>query len=253
MPPRRPARPTPPDVDTLRAAVDRGQIVRVGIAPSGQFPDGVTGRVRRIGDPAVDGDEFIFVEVPLGGAKDVLPFAATDLIASPRRPSSAQTKVPAPGAAAVDAPGAARPDALFPDPPPGAPRPGAQPPSAQPPGPPPSATAGPLARTARSAGTASRARRGAVTITISTSGDESAVWRIEAKIGAKAAVRPTVIPPSRVWDIVFSLGDPKLSSLVKSLLDDHRRSTQSRADALAAELAALQDELKSFPDNADTG
>ena len=86
-----------------------------------------------------------------------------------------------------------------------------------------------------------------MTITISTAGDESAAWRIEAKIGAKAAVRPTVIPPSRVWELVQSLGEPKLTELVQSLLDDHRRTTQARADALAAQLSALQAELNSFP------
>ena len=89
MPPRRPPRPTPPDVDLLRTALGQGKLVRVGIAPSGQFPDGVTGRVRRIGDPAVDGDEFIFVEVPIGGAKDVLPFAPNDLIGTPARKPAA--------------------------------------------------------------------------------------------------------------------------------------------------------------------
>ena len=87
-----------------------------------------------------------------------------------------------------------------------------------------------------------------MSITISTAGDESASWRIEAKIGAKVAVRPTSIPPSRVWEIVQSLAEPKLTALVQTLLDDHRRSTQARADALAAELSVLQAELKSFPE-----
>ena len=45
-----------------------------------------------------------------------------------------------------------------------------------------------------------------------------------------------------------SLEEPRLTSLVESLLDDHRRSTQARADALAAELSTLQLELMSFPD-----
>lgn len=86
-----------------------------------------------------------------------------------------------------------------------------------------------------------------MTITISTAGDESAAWRIDARIGAKVAVRPTVVPPSRVWEIVQSLGEPKLTELVQTLLDDHRRSTQARADVLAAELSTLQAELNSFP------
>ncbi len=99
MPPRRPTRPTPPDVDDLRAALGQGKLVRVGIAPSDQFPDGLTGRVRRIGDPAVDGDEFIFVEVPIGGAKDVLPFAAADLTGPPARKRTAASSNPGSGTA----------------------------------------------------------------------------------------------------------------------------------------------------------
>ncbi len=86
-----------------------------------------------------------------------------------------------------------------------------------------------------------------MSIVISTTGDESASWRIEAKIGARVAVRPTSIPPTRVWEIVQSLGEPKLTSLVQNLLEDHRRSTQAKADALAAQLSALEAELRTFP------
>jgi len=86
-----------------------------------------------------------------------------------------------------------------------------------------------------------------VTITISTAGDENALWQIEAKIGARTAVKPTVIAPSRVWEIVQSLGETKLTELVQALLGDHRRTTQARADALAAELSVLHLELSSFP------
>ncbi len=268
MPPRRPPRPTPPDVDVLRTALGQGKLVRVGIAPSGQFPDGVTGRVRRIGEPAVDGDEFIFVEVPVGGAKDVLPFAPNDLIGAPLRkradPAPARTqpaRIPSAGSTPAGAPLAAQPSAarssvaqatvaqpaapLRPAPQ----RPGAEPSAAQPvsalSGSPRAST---VSRPAHKAPAAGRGKRAPVSITISTTGDESASWRIEARIGAKIAVRPTSIPPTRVWDIVQSLGEPKLTTLVQSLLDDHRRSTQARADALGAELSALQAELKSFPE-----
>lgn len=257
MPPRRPPRPVPPDVDILRAGLDQGKLVRVGIAPSGQFPDGVTGRVRRIGDPAVDGDEFIFVEVPVGGAKDVLPFAPNDLVGAPARRRAATptaTGSAAPSARPMSKPAAApvasaaatspplfdtpRSRSAVPEPSPAAAR-AVQPTSALP------------AHPARAGGKAvatGRGKRAPVSITISTSGDESASWRIEARIGAKTAVRPTSIPPTRVWEIVQSLGEPKLTALVQSLLDDHRRSTQARAAALAAELSALQAELESFPE-----
>jgi hypothetical protein len=264
MPPRRPIRPVPPDIDALRSALARGKIVRVGIAPSGQFPDGVTGRVRSIGNPATDGDEYVMVEVPVGGSKDVLPFAPGDLLGAPvGRPPAATTKgTPArrsPGSPASTTGGSGdrsspgrdngEPDTseeqLFPVP---APPAGAVAALASAANAPTSPDAGETVRPAnkKSTGTA-RGKRPPVTITISTTGDESAVWRLDVRIGARAAVRPTVVPPSRVWDIVDSLGDEKASSVVKSLLDDHRRATQARADALSAQLSLLQEELRLFP------
>jgi hypothetical protein len=281
MPPRRPSRPTSPDVDALRAALGQGKIVRVGIAPSGQFPDGVTGRVRRIGDPAIDGDEFLFVEVPVGGTKDVLPFATKDLTSAPARRSAGHTSSPLRQATVGLSPGTGqlrpatggrpatpvRPAAsvstarLLPSTatattatPPlvaaGATNPSVD--NADTASPPPTTT--PTAKrtgqaTARSTPLGGRGKRAPVTITISTVGDEAAAWRIDARIGARAAVRSTVIPPSRVWEIVQSLGEPKLTEVVQTLLEDHRRSTQARADALAAELSDLQAELNSFPTN----
>ncbi len=251
MPPRRPARPAPPDIDQLRRALAGGKIVRVGIAPSAQFPEGVTGRVRSIGDPATDGDEYLQVEVPVNGAKDVLPFAPADLLGAPMRRSApgvgpgptnrpARSR-PGSGEPAVDSPE----EELFPAP---ARAVASLVSAAKAPTAMPSSPEGDPARPAAKRSTGSpRAKRPPVTITISTSGDETVTWRIEARIGAKVAVRPTPVPPSRVWEIVESLGEPKLSALVQSLLEDHRRSTQARADQLAFELAALQTELESFP------
>ena len=260
MPPRRPVRPAPLDIDALRTALDRGKIVRVGIAASGQFPDGVTGRVRSIGDPATDGEEFVLVEVPVGGSKDVLPFAPADLLRAPvgRPPGSARTgtstgrplRGQVPRTAGTADPDGAQPgtsdqdtseEQLFPVP--------ARPVASL------VSTANAPTSSARNASKtpatrktgAPRGKRPPVTITIATAGDESAVWRLDVRIGARTAVRPTVVPPSRVWEIVESLGDEKASGVVKSLLDDHRRATQARADALSAQLSLLQDELRLFP------
>lgn len=69
----------PLDLESARAALAADKLVRVGIVPTGYFPDGGSGRLRAVGDPAVDGEEFIKVEVNIGGAKDVLPFAPSDL------------------------------------------------------------------------------------------------------------------------------------------------------------------------------
>lgn len=70
---------TPLDLDALRTAVSAGRRVRVGVLPTGQFPAGTAGRVRAVGAPDTDGPEFIQVELTVGGAKDVVPFAPTDL------------------------------------------------------------------------------------------------------------------------------------------------------------------------------
>lgn len=109
----------PLDLDALRAAISAGRQVRVGVLPTGQFPDGTAGRVRTVGTPDVDGPEFIQVELMVGGAKDVVPFAPTDLsplrrgqsapepvvgAATPRRPRRAGAE----GAATAGGSAAAR-------------------------------------------------------------------------------------------------------------------------------------------------
>ena len=107
MPPRRrTAAPIPVDVDELRRKLADGKIVRVGLSRSAQFPDGGTGRVRHIGDPSVDGEEFIQVEVSLNGTRDVLPFTPGDLTpatrtapaAAPSPTRASSGKAPAPRA-----------------------------------------------------------------------------------------------------------------------------------------------------------
>jgi hypothetical protein len=97
MPPRRRTPiPTPIDVDAVRRKLAEGKIVRVGISRSAQFPDGGIGRVRRIGDPTVDGEEYIQVELTLNGTKDTLPFTPADLTPATRatNPAAAPAVTP---------------------------------------------------------------------------------------------------------------------------------------------------------------
>ena len=97
MPPRRRApTPTPIDVDAVRRKLAEGKIVRVGISRSAQFPDGGIGRVRRVGDPTVDGEEYIQVELTLNGTKDTLPFTPADLTPATRatNPAAAPAVTP---------------------------------------------------------------------------------------------------------------------------------------------------------------
>ncbi|MTD13146.1 hypothetical protein GIS00_04195 [Nakamurella sp. YIM 132087] len=251
MPARR-AQPVPLDVEELRRRLDDGKTVRVGVSPSAQFPAGAVGRVRRIGDPASDGDEFVMVEVGSGATKDVLPFAPSDLSAPPargvptapdsaagsgatttsagdaepaRRPLPRSTATaPAPAPTAVDAPAPAT-DGAAPETPAGRPAP------------------------ARPRTGATKGRRAPVTITVATGPDENGSWRIEAKVGARTVVRPTPVSPARVWEIVRTLDNEPLTQAVQTHLEDHRRAAQQRADELAAQLAAVRSELASLPDS----
>lgn len=321
MPPRRRSAVPPIDVEDLRSRLDQGKIVRVAIAHSAQFPEGTVGRVRSLGDPAVDGDEFIHVELSVNGMKDLLPFAPADLTA-PTRVSAARsgsangaTRGPAKaatnGAATVAAPavtnGAVKADAPPGEPliapadpvrsatgsapvngsvpvqgsvpnqgsvpvnsngataahgamangsPGGGPAPAvdrvffggpAQPAVADPaPGP----KAGRPARPAAKAATKNTAkRRGpAVAISIGTTDTDPPQWRLEAKVGAKVVVRHGSVAPARVWELVGLLGDETLSRAVGTVLDEQRQAAQSRADALAAELAAVRAELAELPE-----
>lgn len=276
MPPRRRAAAVPitVDVDALRSALNAGKIVRVVISRSAQFPDGAIGRVRGIGSPAIDGEEFIQVEVNLNGTKDVLPFTPADLTPVTR---SRRTIAGGPvNGSATGAPPALRPPPSAQRAAPGRARPaGPDGPSATPadqPGRPPTPAAT-VAPAAMHGGTASpplpadpsgssgtsrvsateargkRPRRGQppVSITISTSDTEPPQWRIEARVGARAAVKSTPVPAARVWELITQLDNELLTTTVGAILEEHRRATQARADELAAQLKAVRAELDSLP------
>ncbi len=93
-----------------------------------------------------------------------------------------------------------------------------------------------------------RLRRAPVTMTIATTEDDTAPWTVEARIGARVSLKATPVSPARVWEIVKTLGEPRLTALVESLLAEHRKATQARADALTRELAAVRAELRAYPD-----
>ena len=276
MPPRRRAAagPIPIDVDTLRSAMNAGKIVRVRISPSAQFPEGAIGRVRGIGYPAIDGEEFIKVEVNLNGTKDVLPFTPMDLT-----PATRSRRVP--GDASANGDPAGPPPALHPPRAPQRrsprapqqlgqivspalpfpvqgqdPRPSAEPPEAGEPSlngtaasPSPPSDASGTSRIAASDARGKRPRRGQppVSISISTSENEPLQWRIEARVGARVAVKSTPVQAARVWELVKQLDNELLTATVGAILEEHRRSTQERADALVAQLEAVRAELDSLP------
>lgn len=266
MPPRRPAPPVI-DVDALRRDLEAGRSVRVQVVPSATFPDGQPGRVRRVGDPERDGNDFIEVEVTVAGQRDVLPFAPADLRppvrrrvagpdpAAPPAPPRASTGPPGPAAQPGPA-GPPRPARRSPTP---EPAPAQQPVPSEPSarsGPPvplslppePSARSGPPAPTGRPAAPQrARNRHVPVVITVSSTGEPDASWEVAARVGAKVAVRTTPVSAGQVWQLVESLDSPALITAVRGVLDENRRRAEQRAAALADELAAIRAELDRYP------
>ncbi len=276
MPPRRRApTPIPIDVEAVRRKLAEGKIVRVGISRSAQFPDGGTGRVRRVGDPAVDGEEFIQVELTLNGTKDTLPFTPTDLTPATRAapavaPSATSTRGPT--AKTATPPRAREPqprrpasvaavqetNSLFgdvgPTPPPTSAVIRTSSPEAVvtvPASTGPAAATPPAAPKVRAAAKP-RAARGAkrppaVAITIATTDTDPPQWRIEAKVGVRVVLRSGAVSPARVWDLVGMLDDETLTRAVGTILDDQRKAAMARADQLATELAQVRAELEALP------
>ncbi|MGS0686593.1 DUF6319 family protein [Nakamurella sp. GG22] len=274
MPPRRRAAAPPPiDVEAVRSKLAEGKIVRVGITRSAQFPEGGTGRIRHVGNPDVDGDEYVQVELSLNGTRDILPFTPADLTPAmrgrppaqfPVTPARSTTARPAPAPAPASAPrpptaehadragaGMERPPSDEPTVPAPAVRPAAAADSAREP-----ARPAPVERNAPRATVPvpkTRPTKGArrtppVSITVATTSSEPVEWRIEARIGTKVAVRSAVVSPARVWEFVRLLDNDALSQAVGAILDEQRTAAQARADALAAELAQVRAELDALPE-----
>jgi len=258
------------DIAALRTGLDAGKLVRVSIVPSGSFPDGATGRVRSIGNPETDGDEYLQIEIGSGRNRDVLPFAPGDLApyrrsgvpavpvapgptrtAQPRRPAvQARTRPsdrgprpavrtgrpsgePAPIPGGIDT-GETDPVELFPPPEPVkplAPRVSGQLSGADAP--------------VKRASVRAKGKRPAVTITVSTDGESG--WRLEARVGSRVVIKAIPVSPARVAEIARELDEPRLVEVVDGLLAEHRKAVQVRADQLAAELAEVQAELGLFP------
>ncbi len=272
MPPRRrAAAPIPIDVEAVRRKLAEGKIVRVGISRSAQFPEGGTGRVRHVGSPEVDGEEYVQVELSLNGTRDILPFTPADLTPATRVKPPTEPAVAQPSArtkpSRTTGTGAPTPtEATVPPvtPPPKHVPSDAAPAQSTPPTSPASTDisvtnrdvtnrdviSGPA--TNRAAGNRAKNPRGPrrsppVSITIATTDAEPTQWRIEARVGARVVLRHGSVSPARVWDLVRQLEEPTLITAVGGILDEQRQAAQARADALAAELAKVQAELEALP------
>src|ERR1700712_1108080 len=80
MPPRRkkPSGLTEEDVARVRSPLSDGRRPRVTLSGP-QFEAGASGSVVRIGNPAVDGADFLTVRVKVNGVTDELAFAPAEL------------------------------------------------------------------------------------------------------------------------------------------------------------------------------
>lgn len=241
MPPRRKRTGPVIDIDALRTAFDAGKIVRVGIAPSSQFPDGGTGRVRGIGDPAVE-EEFIQVELTVGGAKDTVPFAPADLV-----PAQRGTKPVAKPAAEPTEPAPTPPKPSEPTWTP-APTPSRAPEKTA--VTPPATTSAAVPAPKKPAKPATpRGKRAPVTITIATTGEDNLAWQVSAQQGSRTVIKASAVSPLTAWQLVDRLGNEDLTGYVAGILTEHRAQAEARATRLAEELAAVQAELAGYPDS----
>lgn len=275
--PRRPKLPsglTEAEVARLRGQLDAGRRPRVALSGP-QFEAGASGSVVRIGDPAVDGADFLTVRVKVNGVTDELAFAPSELSIGGRTRSADGTK-PAAAKPAAAKPAAAKPAAAkaartgpartaqssavaspspaasgqireAPDkaaPVPAGPDPAAT--SAQPAGSaapteqPARTTAVPAPAPAGGTGTGRRRKAPAapaVSVTISSTG---ASWSVSASRGARTIAKNVPVTPGVVTAVADLLGQPSLAEAVAEINETARLQAEQRAEQLRAELSDLE-------------
>lgn len=239
---------TDEQVTQLRNEVIAGKSPRVRISDS-RFDSGT---VRSVGDPAVDGDDFVTVRVKVDGVTDDLRFAPRELSrgrdvttkrlskkspAPPRAsatPARRRATAPVTHTTAEPAPGVR----------PAGPRRKAASASAAP------ASAAPASATGRSLTTATTLKRGgrrttsgaSVTITLKSAGTS---WTVSVQRGAKSIAKNIDVNPGAVSAIAGLLQVPSLEEAVAAINDAALVEAEARAEELRAELARIQAVLDS--------
>lgn len=226
MPARRPTGLDPDAVESLRSRLADGKKPRVQFSGP-QFPEGATGTVVKIGDPAADGTDFITVRVTVNGVADELAFAPAEL----HLPGQTKSSPPAPAKSSPPAPAksAARKPAKS-----SRPRASAPAATAAPAAPQKSASAPPKAPTAR------RPRKAGATPTITvtlTSSDAS--WTLSASRGARTIAKAAPLTPGVVTAIAELLGQQAVSAAIAEVNETALAEAEARATQLRAELAEL--------------
>jgi hypothetical protein len=204
---------TDEQVAKLQDELTAGRAPRVRVEGS-QFAAGTTGIVKRVGDPAVDGEDFITVRVKINGVTDELLFGPKELSRGPRKPA----KPPATRRTATRTPSVATSPSSAP------------------------ATRKP-AKKAPARVTSRRAASGApVVITISS---VDASWTVNAQRGSRSVLKNAAVNPGAVAAIAALLDQPGLDEAVAAVNDTARLEAESRAEQLRAELAQIQAVLDS--------
>lgn len=216
---------TDQDVQQLREQLAGGKRPRVQLSGS-QFAAAPSATVIRIGDPAVDGSDYLTVRVKVNGVLDELAFAPAELQLGSRRAAEPVTAPrPVRRKAGPRATTATQPAPVVPV---------AAPMAAILPVAEPTATVPPT--------DAGRKRRKpnsspAVTFTVASTGDS---WTVSAHRGAKSIVKHVPVQPGVVTALAELLAQPALLDAVAEINQTALSQAQARADELRAELHRLE-------------
>lgn len=221
---------TEQDVQRLRDQLSDGKRPRVQLSGS-QFAAAPSATVVRIGDPAVDGSDYLTVRVKVNGVLDELAFAPAELQLGGRRavppvatpPTGRRKAGPRTGAAAP----AADPAPVVPVVPVATPMAATLPVSEPAAEPPPGRSSRPRKPTSTPS----------VTFTIASAGDS---WTVSANRGTKGIVKHVPVQPGVVTALAELLAQPALLDAVAEINQTALSQAQARAEELRAELHRLE-------------
>ncbi len=234
---------TADELAALAQQLAEGKRPRVQVSGP-HFPVATLGTLIRVGDPAIDGTDYLRVRVKVDNLTDELAFAPAELqlpgrrgrrtatAGSVRRSRSGPVAEPA---AAAEPPRDTPAKAAAIEPAGGTPAKAA---AAEPAGGTPAKAA---AQPAKAASAAGRRRKtgGAprVSLTISSNG---ASWSLVASRGSKHLIKPAELTPGTVTALAELLGQRAVSEAVAEINDVALAEAQARADELRAELSQLE-------------
>jgi hypothetical protein len=224
-------------VEQLREKLSNGGRPRVTVSGP-QFPADTVGTIVRIGDPAVDGDDYVTVRTRVGGVADELAFSPSELSGTGKGAArTGKTGAGTPTQPPIKR-GPGRPRKQIADAPrPTRPEPTPMPSPTQTPAPAPAP-----APTVRSpTPTSVKSRRGGPTppvkISITSSG---ATWTVSVDRGARTLVKNAAVAPGAVTAIAALIGNEGVEQAVAAVNDTARTEAEARAEQLRTELAEVQ-------------